>query len=330
MPLTKLSSKGASTHVAASRNLASTIKTAPMWEDITPRWLLMLLPWKQIEAGKVRINRVADREPDLDNGKEVPGHPVASAEHPPLTPLDPTYAQYEDRPEEFDLTTVQTIVEIDTRTADLYSAPFDQVHEQLRLSINAIKEMKEDTAINGNIGLLNRADPKMRVSTISGPPSPDDLDNLLAKVWKWPAFFLAHPRAISAFGRECNTKGIALDTVEMFGVPFVTWRGVPLVPSNKIPVAGGTTATGRGRKAAAKKPANAGEKTSILLMRTGEERQGVIGLHLAGVGDDKFQSLSIRFMGINDQGVSRYLVTCYFSVTALVPDALGVLENVVV
>jgi hypothetical protein len=71
-----------------------------------------------------------------------------------------------------------------------------------------------------------------------------------------------------------------------------------------------------------------GGTTSILLMRVGEERQGVLGLHLAGVGDEKFQSLSIRFMGINNQGVSRYLLTCYFSVTVLVPDALGVLENV--
>lgn len=33
-------------------------------------------------------------------------------------------------------------------------------------------------------------------------------------------------------------------------------------------------------------------------------------------------------MGISDQGIATYLVTIYFSVACLVPDALGVLENV--
>ncbi len=35
MPLTSL----------AAQNLATTTKTVPMWEGITPRWLLKLLPF---------------------------------------------------------------------------------------------------------------------------------------------------------------------------------------------------------------------------------------------------------------------------------------------
>lgn len=301
MPLTQLATEGVNTHVASSRNLASTTKTAPVWEDITPRWLLMLLPWKQIDAGKFRINQVAEQKPNGAKAKAVPGHPEASAEHAPMTVLEPTYAEFRDDPNEFDLTTVQSIVEVDTRTADLYSVPFDQLNEQLRLAINAIKERKEYTVINGNIGLLRQASPRMRIPTIAGPPTPDDLDNLLARVWKWPAFFVAHPQAIAAFGHECNARGVVLESVEMFGVPFVTWRGVPLVPSNKVPI---TESAPRNKKARAKKVTETGGTTSILLMRVGEERQGVLGLHLAGVGDEKFQSLSIRFMGINNQGVS--------------------------
>src|SRR5207249_1121797 len=98
-------------------------------------------------------------------------------------------------------------------------------------------EQKERTLINGMaFGLLKVAAAHMRRTTRSGPPTPDDLDDLLALVWKMPAFFVAHPRAIAAFGRECNSRGLPLEAVEMFGVPFVSWRGVPLVPCDKLPL----------------------------------------------------------------------------------------------
>jgi hypothetical protein len=43
----------------AAQNLATTTKTVPMWEGITPRWLLKLLPWVQVRSGMYRINRVS-------------------------------------------------------------------------------------------------------------------------------------------------------------------------------------------------------------------------------------------------------------------------------
>jgi hypothetical protein len=36
----------------------------------------------------------------------------------------------------------------------------------------------------------------------------------------------------------------------------------------------------------------------------------------------------VRFMGINEKAIIQYLVSTYFSAAVLVPDALGVLENV--
>jgi hypothetical protein len=63
-------------------------------------------------------------------------------------------------------------------------------------------------------------------------------------------------------------------------------------------------------------------------MRVGEQHQGVVGLHQAGIGDENFQSLVVRYMGIDQQGVSSYLVTCYFAAAVLAEDALGVLEGV--
>ena len=68
--------------------------------------------------------------------------------------------------------------------------------------------------------------------------------------------------------------------------------------------------------------------TSIIAMRLGEENQGVIGLHQTGIPDEYQPSLSVRFMGINDQAIISYLVSAYYSAAVLVPDALGVLENV--
>ena len=63
-------------------------------------------------------------------------------------------------------------------------------------------------------------------------------------------------------------------------------------------------------------------------MRTGEDDQGVIGLHQTGIPDEYQPSLSVRFMGIDEKAVMSYLVSAYYSVAVLVPDALGVLEGV--
>ena len=42
---------------AAARNLATTTKSAPQMQEITPRWLLKMLPWVQIKGGAYRVNR---------------------------------------------------------------------------------------------------------------------------------------------------------------------------------------------------------------------------------------------------------------------------------
>src|ERR1700677_4880508 len=40
-----------------ARNLANTTKTAPKMMSITPRWVLSLLPWVQVDGGTYRVNR---------------------------------------------------------------------------------------------------------------------------------------------------------------------------------------------------------------------------------------------------------------------------------
>lgn len=97
--------------------------------------------------------------------------------------------------------------------------------------------------------------------------------------------------------------------MEVAGHHVPAWRGVPIFPCNKIPVSEART-------------------TSIICMRTGEAEQGVIGLQQSGIPDEIEPSLSVRFMGIDEQAIISYLVTAYYSAAILVPDALGVLENV--
>ena len=110
-----------------------------------------------------------------------------------------------------------TTIDVQTRISDLYRSPMDQVREQLTVLIEMVKERQENEIINNaSYGLLSHVVPSMHVKTRTGAPTPDDLDELIAKVWKEPAFFLAHPRAIAAFGRECTRRGVPPPTVTGF------------------------------------------------------------------------------------------------------------------
>ena len=160
------------------------------------------------------------------------------------------------------------------------------------------------------------ANPAYRITTRYGSPTPDDLDELLSLVWKEPAFFIAHPRAIAAFERECTWRGVPPVTTDLFGTRVILWRGVPLIPSDKVEVEG-QYLTGRGVGT-----------TKIILVRVGEKNQGVIGLHQSGIPGEIAPSLSARLMGLDQFGVASYLLTKYFSLAALTDDAIAVLENV--
>ncbi len=251
------------------------------------------------------VNRYGERNIDLVSG---------FAEN---VEIPETFVDYSATPREYSLSSVQTVVRVHTRVSDLYNDPYDQLEEQMRLTIEGIKERQEWELVNNKrFGLIHSADPAMRISTRYGAPTPDDLDELLALVWKKPAFFLAHPKAIAAFERECTWRGVPPVTVELFGTPVITWRGVPLVPCDKLEI--------KGRHSSNQWFGT----TSILLLRVGEADQGVVGLHQAGIPGEIMPSLSARLMGLDSLGVASYLLTLYFSAAVLTDDALGILENV--
>jgi hypothetical protein len=291
----------------AAYQLANITKTAPQYGAITPRWLVRLLDWKPLESGVLRLNRVVNEESvDVVCGQE--GEETLPA----------TFVPYDEKPREYVLNSISSVLNVHTRVSDIFSNPFDQIKEQLRLTIETVKERQEHELINNaEYGLLNNVPKAQRLNTRTGAPTPDDLDDLISKVWKEPSFFLAHPRAIAAFERECTRRGVPPPTVTLFGTPLLTWRGIPLVPTDKLLVNG-------------KPNPEVGEKrtTSILLLRVGEKKQGVIGLYQPGLPGEQTPGLSVRFMGLNQNAVGSYLVSLYCSAAVLTDDAIAALDNV--
>src|SRR5882757_8655620 len=282
----------------AARQLAIATRTVPQLSRITPRWLTHLLNWIPVESGVYRLNKVKDA-----------ANVTVDCSSRDEKALPQTFVDYVENPREYNLSAVNTVLDVHTRVSDLYSKPDNQISEQLRLTIEIIKERQESELINNKeYGLLYSIIPSQRINTRKGSPTPDDFDELIAKVWKEPGFFLLHPLAIAAFGRECTRRGVPPPTVNLFGSPFLTWRGLPIVPSDKVPLEDG--------------------KTSVLLLRTGEARQGVVGLFQPGLTGEQGPGLSVRFMQIDRSAIASYLVSLYCSLAVLTEDAIAVLEDV--
>ncbi|MBF6061500.1 cyclic nucleotide-binding domain-containing protein [Nocardia terpenica] len=244
-----------------------------------------------------RINSKGEAVIDLASGHE--GEPQ----------IPSTFVDYELSPREYELSLAQTVLRVHTRVADLFNDPMNQVEQQLRLTIEEIREMQEWELVNNReFGLLHNAAYDQRIAAHFGPPTPDDMDELLA-MRRGTNLLFAHPKAIAAFGRECNNRGLVPQTTDVGGRRLVCWRGVPLYPLPKIPVSDTQT-------------------SAIIAMRTGEDNQGVVGLRPCVLPDQVEPGLNVRFMGVDEHAIMSYLVTAYFSVAILVPDAIGLMEHV--
>jgi hypothetical protein len=256
---------------------------------------------RQIADFEDRASRPTDRKGQAEIGM--------SAGHAGEPVLPGTFVDYELSPREYELSLTQTVLRVHTRVADLYNDPMNQTEEQLRLTVEAIREREEWELLNNReFGLLHNADYSQRINTHSGPPTPDDMDSLLS-MRRSTKLFLAHPKTIAAFFRECNKRGLYVDAVNIDDHRIPAWRGVPIYPCGKIPISDTHT-------------------SSVVALRTGEDNQGVVGLHQVGIPDEYSPGLNVRFMGIDEKAIMSYLVTAYYSTAILVPDAIGVLENV--
>jgi CRP-like cAMP-binding protein len=277
--------------------------------------VVLVLPWDALMAFVERtpslaahLDAFAARQSKPMNRKgeaDVPLH----AGHVGEPTLPGGFVDYDLVPREYELSLTQTVLRVHTRVADLYNSPMNQTQQQLRLTIEEIRERQEWELVNNReFGLLHNIDYGQRVSTFSGPPTPDDLDELLSMRRK-TRLFLAHPKAIAAFFRQCNRRGLVPGTATVDGHEVPAWRGVPFFPCGKIPL-------------------SAQHTSSIIALRTGEADQGVVGLFQTGIPEEYQPGLNVRFMGIDSTAIMSYLVTAYYSMAILVPDAAGILENV--
>lgn len=277
---------------------------------------ILVLNWSAFEelrdnAESLRTHLAAfARRRDLPQNRKGEAEVALSAGHAGEVGLPGSFVDYELTPREYGLSLTQTVLQVHTRVADLYNQPMNQTEEQIRLAVEEIRETQEHELVhNHDFGLLHNTGFDQRISTRGGPPTPDDMDDLLSMRRSTDAFF-AHPKAITAFLRECNRRGLVVDATELDdGSKALTWRGVPVYPLGKIGVTEHNTST-------------------IIAMRRGAGRQGVVGLRPAELPDQVQPGLNVRFMGITEQAIVRYLVTAYYSVAPLVPDAVGLLEHV--
>jgi hypothetical protein len=239
----------------------------PVWANTlkaTTGGTLLALPratfQRLLESSSALQQQIADFTANASKSTDSKGQASIelSAGHYGEPTLTNTFVDYDLTPREYDLSLTQTVLRVHTRVADLYNNPMNQTEQQLRLAVHAIREREEWELLNNReFGLLHNADYDQRINTYSGPPTPDDLDNLLS-MRRSTKLFLAHPKAIAAFFRECNKRGLYPDSVTVDDHRVPAWRGVPIYPCGKLPVSDAHT-------------------SSIVAMRTGEDDQGVVG-----------------------------------------------------
>jgi CRP-like cAMP-binding protein len=117
------------------------------------------------------VDRRRRQRAEVDEYGEHRIETEAGHEGEPLLPE--SFVDYEERPREYSLKVVQTIMRLHTRVSDLYNEPIDQLQEQLRLTVESIRERQEYELINNlDFGLLPVAASTMRIKTRTGRRRP--------------------------------------------------------------------------------------------------------------------------------------------------------------
>ncbi|WP_147326217.1 hypothetical protein [Hydrogenophaga borbori] len=163
----------------------------------------------------------------------------------------------------------------------------------LRRATEAVEAWCTSELINNpRHGWLSRVPPTQVLLPLSGPPTPDDLDDLLAKAGRTPTFFLTHPLVIAAFERECARTGVRPAPTVLFDARVLTWRDTPLIPCDTLSLVDG--------------------KGKVLLLCAGDGRPAP----------------PVRACGNQRRAIATYLIVLHQALAGHAPDALAVLEDV--
>lgn len=331
--------------------LSSSHKSPPFWGGKTPRWICQaFLATKScipVKGGIYRINQADEGFFNAPLAEEnYLDTPLAGMTSIPETVfmnemkdnfahnegerLNTGFSAYREKPREIKLEIIQTVLKVHTRIPELYSDTHNQLEQQMILAAEYIYETKENLLFNHHdFGMLNQCAPSLK-SDKERPLTPDVLDNLLHTIWKRPDFFVMHPVALMVFHREANKLGITLESCEMFGSVFTMWRGLPILPSNKLYL---RYRPGKQKESQHLHLLDRPEgncTTNVVLLRMGEAKQGVVSLYAEGTeGSQKFPLVKIDFMGIDDASVASYLMTMYAGIAVTTPGCLAVQKVIV-
>ncbi len=209
--------------------------------------------------------------------------------------LPGTFVDYETSPREYELSVAQTVLRVHSRVADLYNDPMNQVEQQLRLTIEGAARTPGSTRSSTTASSACSPTPtcKQRLQSQSGPPTPDDMDDLLCRRRK-TQYFVAHPQAIAAFGRECTKRRRLSDQRRGRRGPAdgLAGRADPAV--QQAADQRGPDHLDHGHAPRPGQPGRGGPAPDR---------------HL-----DEYQpGLNVRFMGVDDRAVIDYLVSAYYS-----------------
>lgn len=279
-------------HSKDAKQLADVNKTEPIWENSTPRWLLQMLDKKGIENTSFRINKV-----NSINNVTVDGHEYES--------IVQDSVQLNHQPVEIDIVPIETLIKIPSKVYDIMNYPHNQMHQQLKLTIENLYEHQERYFINNSqTGLVAYCSQNGKIKVYGTSITPDIMDELLTLVWIKPTFYLMHPSTLTDFCKSCNSRGLNTGSMELFGYQFVTWRGLPIITSDKIQY-------------------EKGKQTHVFLIRTGVSDSGVVQLYNMAPTKSGHAGIFTETSMTDNVGTVNTRVTLYTNIAVLSDDAVA-------
>lgn len=278
-------------HCKDAKQLAEIHKTEPIWEESTPKWLLQILEKKGIENTTFRINKV-----NSINKVIIDDHEYGL--------ICQDNVEFHHQPSEIEIVPIETLVKIPSRIYDAMNWPHSQMSNQIRLTVENIYEHQERYLItNPHTGLITYCGKNGRLKEYDTRITPDILDDLLGKVWNKPTFYLMHPNTLSEFCKACNAQGLNTGNIELFGYQFVSWRGLPIIVSDKIPTEN--------------------SHSYVFLIRTGVKDSGVIQLYNLTPTKSGHPGIFIETLNTDNFGTVNTRVTLYTNVAVLSNEAIA-------
>ncbi|HEY4024466.1 MAG TPA: family 2B encapsulin nanocompartment shell protein, partial [Pseudonocardiaceae bacterium] len=96
---------------------------------------------------RAHVERLRDSS-ELAQNKHGEAAIALSSGHAGEPVLPGTFVDYEVSPREYELSVGQTLLQVHTRVADLYNGPMNQLEQQLRLTVEALRERQEHDLLN--------------------------------------------------------------------------------------------------------------------------------------------------------------------------------------